>query len=137
MAAEYLVAKEAALIHLRSSCIQNLKHIQASGFQTEFSFTDHWKPQKQDESTHPSIPIANRFSRIFLNFHKRTWATYTYKDGNISAQVFQDIGGSTESVAQYESVQVENVPFREFSEADLVTAAQIIDARLQPARAAV
>lgn len=135
MSAEYLAAKEVALDQLRASCASNLKRLQENGVNAAFSFVDHWGMRKQDKSLHPQIPVLNQLSRMFLNFHVRTKVQYSYNDGNLSAELFQDLRGGweeTSSVQVHESVEVEDIPFNKFSENDLLRAAKTIEAHLQP-----
>ena len=143
MSAEYLIAKEAALDQLRSACVSNLRHLQENGVQAEFSFRDHWQIRKQDRSTHPQIPVLSQLSRTFLNFYVHTWVDYSYRNGGLSAELFQNlgdtitIGPAVRSVQLHESIDVEDIPFDKFSERDLLNAAQTIRAHLQPIHAGV
>jgi len=129
MAAEYLAAKEEALGKLGSSCVSNLRRFQEDDIEAEFSFSDHWGDYKQDESTHPKFPILNLLSKLILNFDTLTWVTYTYKNGTLSAELFQNVKGA-KSVQLHETISVEDIPFNTFSEDDLIKAAQRIEKHL-------
>jgi len=127
MSVEYQKTKEEALEKLRSFCVSNLKRIQADSVQTEFSFNDSWGHVKQDESIHPQIPVLNQLSRSFFSFDKHTWVTYRYKDGVLSAELFQNVNGSARSVQLHEPFDVEDIPFDKFSEDRLIKAAKTIE----------
>ena len=137
MSAEYLKAKEENWDRLASDTSLNLRRIQEGGLQGKFSFTDHWKRTKQDKLTHPQVPVLNQVSRMFLNFHVETWVEYSYKDRELSADIYQRIGGiqmpeSVRLVGHHDAVDVTDIPFDKFSETDLLNAAKTVESQLHP-----
>ena len=134
MSVEYLKAKKEALEQLVSTCVSNLRKLQENGVQVEFSFRDQWGWMKQDSSTHPQVPVLNQLSRIFTNFDVKTWVDYSYKNGQMSAEQFQELrnGMITESVQVHDEIVIEDIPFDKFSEGDLFRAAKAMEAHLEP-----
>lgn len=131
MSAEYFKEKQSAMERLASACASNLRSMKESGQTGYFSFKDNWKSAKQHRRTHPQNPVLNPLSRFALSFNVLTWVTYQYWDGNISAALMQEIKSEARLVQLHESVEVEEIPFDKFSEADLVDAAKTIEKNMK------
>jgi hypothetical protein len=126
--AEYLKATAEERRKFAQRTLLNLTELKKTNVQGEFSFDDEWGPMKKDQSAHPQIPVLNQLSRKFLNFHEDTWVCYTYNNGTIRAELFQDVGQrGLLSIQLHEDVEPEDIPFDKFTERDLLYAANVIE----------
>ncbi len=135
MSVEYSKSKEAALERLRATNVANLRKLQELGIEVEFSFLQSLGWTKEDKSMHPQFPVANQFSRLFLNLDIPTWNQFTYSNGVLKMERRQtyrlyDPYDDTPAykrtgkvIDSKEGISLEEIPFNKFSENDLIEAA--------------
>jgi hypothetical protein len=131
MSAEYLKTIKEAHAKFAHSCFQNLKTLKTVGTKGEFRFEDSWGLRDKDPSTAPQIPVLNQLSRAMAHSPVETWVTYTYNDGNLTAELFQRIGDEPKSIQLHEDIDPDDIPFSHFSENDLLAAAHTIENHLK------
>jgi len=129
MAAECLRVEE-ALEGLRLACASSLRRLQEGKVPGDFSFVDFWGKVRQDDSTHLPIPGLTQLSRFF-DLKLPTWVDYFYEDGQLSAALVQDLGTHLKCIQRHDEINVEDIPFDQFSEEDLLAAAREIEAHLE------